>query len=259
MITTYSSFYYGHAITEDNRYICIVEGTDPEIIAAISIGNYSLTKFVQKVEQALNDAGLLTYTVTLNRTTGIITIGASGAFKILGVTGTRSGQQALSKMGFLSLDTALSTSHIGSFRSGSVYEPQFLLQDYVDPRHNKSLANATVSKSADGSKVSIQSFGEVRLMKCNIRFATNQVTDPTVIKYNPQGVEDLTAFLEYCVTGSPIEFMPDLNTPETYYRVRLDSTEVSQDGIEFELKERYDLGLPYYFDSGKLIFRLVTE
>lgn len=259
-ITTYSYFNYGHTINDGNKYFCFIEGAGTEKIAVLDVGSYTLTKFKDILSQALNNAGTLAYTVTVNRSTRIITITATGTFKILGSTGTRAGQQVLSLAGFHDADTTLATVQVGSFASGYGYEPQFILQDYVDPKHNKSLANATVSKSADGSSVSIQSFGTVRMMKCNIKFATNiqqMVGDP--IKSNQQGVEDLISFMEYCVTGSPIEYIEDINNKDIFYRVRLDQTEASQDGVEYELKERYDIGLPFYFDTGKLTFRVVTE
>lgn len=259
-ITTYSYFHYGHTIDESNKYLCFIEGAGTEKIAILDVGSYTLTKFRDILAQALNNAGTLLYTVTVDRATRIITITAPSTFKFLGATGSRTGQQVLNLAGFSDVDSSLATSHVGSFGSGSFYEPQFILQEYIDPKHNKSLANATVSKSADGSSVSIQSFGTVRMMKCNIKYATNipQVPgDP--IKSNDNGVEDLISFMEYCVTGAPIEFIADIDNKEIFYRVRLDSTEANQNGVEYELKERYDIGLPFYFDTGKLTFRVVTE
>ena len=69
MIKTKSKFYYGHTIDIDNNLLDFKEGAGAELTATLSVGEYSLTNFVTELIRALNDAGSLTYSGSLNRTT----------------------------------------------------------------------------------------------------------------------------------------------------------------------------------------------
>jgi len=43
----------------------------------------------------------------------------------------------------------------------------------------------------------------------------------------------------------------------TFEKVILESTGESKDGVGFKIKEMYDQGLPGYYESGTLVFRVV--
>ncbi len=92
-----------------------------------------------------------------------------------------------------------------------------------------------------------------------IRFATN-ITQPTngPITNNPTGVEELEAFMTYLIDKAVIEFMPNSADPTTYQKVILESTNEDNRGVGFKLRERFDLGIPGYFDTGVLKFRVVS-
>jgi hypothetical protein len=84
MIQTLSQFYYGHEVGFDNRYLNFSENGGDELTAEIDPGSYSLTDFCSAVAAALNSASeLYDYTVTVDRSTRIITISADGDFEIL--------------------------------------------------------------------------------------------------------------------------------------------------------------------------------
>lgn len=258
-LKTYSKFYYGHTVTSDNQYFNIKEGAGPELTVKVPVGSYTLTKFKVVIMQALNDIGALDYVVNVDRFTRKITITASGNFQILGLTGVKNLQSLLPLMGFNKIDYAAATEFEGQSASGYVYEPQFILQSYVAPSDNLALFNAVKSKSASGNKVSVQKFGEERLAKMNIKFITDIAQDPDVMKSNPNGVADANAFMSYAITQAPFEFIPDEDKPSTFHRVILDKTPESSDGLAYELKETYDQNLPFYFETGKIELKVITE
>ena len=86
MINTYSLFYYGIEVDADNYQLAFSEGGGPEILVELSWGLKTLNQLAEELEDILNEFGALTYTVTVNRSTRIMTIAASGSFSILFLT-----------------------------------------------------------------------------------------------------------------------------------------------------------------------------
>lgn len=257
MITTKCKFYYGHTITESNQYIDFKEGAGSEIFATVPIGEYSLTDFCTAVSNALNLAGALNYTVSLNRTTRIITIAADGAFTLLASTGTRVNVSAYSLLGF-SADTTSATSHTATSASGSVWEPQFLPQDFVDFENNQMAVDGSTKQSASG-KVEAVKYGTKKLMECNFKFITDIFQgSKSPIANAATGVSDARTFLEYAVTKADLEFIPDVSDASVFTKCILDSTEADQNGLGFKLKELYSQGLVGYYETGLLKFRQIT-
>ena len=256
-LSTYSIFYYGFEITSDNRYIDFEEGTT-EYAGTLPIGSYTPTKLAELVAEAMNDLGAYTYTCTFNRTTRIFTITSSSAFNLLGTTGVNASQSVLSTIGFSSADVLATTSVSGS-AAGSTYEPQLTLQDHVPTINNKRALSAVVTKSASGNKVSVQSFGEERFLKCNIKYIT-EISQPSgKLLTDTSALTNVRNFLDYCIEKNPIEYMADKNDRSTFERLVLESTPQSSDGTSYELKELYDKGLPGYFETGILTFKVITE
>ena len=258
-LSTYSKFYYGHTVTIDNQYLDIDEGSGA-IAVVIPIGTYTLTKFCEVIAQALNDYGTNTYTVTVNRATRFITITSDNPVDILGATGANVSRSLLPLMGFAAIDVLNTLSTTGSSASGSEYKPQLPLQSYIPTTNSFKAASATVSKSASGNKVSVQSFGEERFMKCNIKFVTN-IAQPSGSKLRSDtlAVTNLLNFLNYITTKAPIEFMADENTVSIFEKIILESTASQSDGTGYELKEYYDKNLPGYFETGNLTFKVIEE
>lgn len=260
MINTYSKFYYGLTITGQNKYIDFDEGAG-ELNAEIVTGTYTLEDLAQAVEDALNEAGTLLYTVTVNRSTRILTIASSGPVDWLAATGTNVGlgYSAYATLGYPATDVLASTSFAGSSGIGSVYSPQYKLQDYVDQQDSRQNRSQTVSKSASG-KVQLQSFGIDRFFEFSIKFATD-IYQPAggPILNNSSGVQNLRNFMQWLMDKNTVEFMPDSAAPGTYYRVVLEQAPGASDGSGYKLQEQYGRGLTGYFESGILTFRIVED
>lgn len=249
-IKTYSAFNYGHTITDDNKFLNFDEGAG-EITAQLPTKSFTLGQFVDAIANAMNNVGGQEYTVILNRATNIITISAASNFDLLGLTGSQATQSVFSLAGF-SGDLTGSNSYEGQTASGERFEPQNILQNYTDFEDNVRTTSASVNESASGS-VEVVSFGKVKQAEFNIVPQTN-ILGQGSIKNDPQGVENLRAFLEYCTNKAPIEFVPDIENPNLNIRnILLESTRESRDGVNYKVKRfRRLFG---YYESGTLVFR----
>jgi hypothetical protein len=252
----YSQFRYGHTVGNENLNLDLVEGVTPKV-AAVEIGSYSLTDLLQAVALALNDVLTVDASLSVDYETGIVTIDFSGPVDVLGLSGENAATSILGLLGIDAIDYLNVTQIVGIERSGFIFEPQFFLQDYMSTEQNNRAASATVSKSASG-RVSVQSFGDERFMKCSLLFITNLIQPPdSLIKNNPTGYEDAIAFFEYLKTKAPIEFCEDLTKPDEFEQLILESTPTSPDGVGFELIETFARGLPFFYEIKSLVFRSV--
>jgi hypothetical protein len=77
-----------------------------------------------------------------------------------------------------------------------------------------------------------------------------------IIRTDSSGVFKLREFLAYCITKGDLEYMPDKNDRSTYQTIILESTPSSSSGTGYRLEELYGRGLPEYFETGKLKWRL---
>jgi hypothetical protein len=114
-----------------------------------------------------------------------------------------------------------------------------------------------VNESASGI-IEVVRFGNVMFTQFNIMYITNLPMDGKLIRNNPNGVSDLNLFMDYITNANPIEFMPDVSDRNTFQDLIIESTTLSKDGIEYKLKELYDKGLPNFFESGLLSFRVLN-
>lgn len=250
-LTTFSAFTYGHDIDDNSNYIDFSEDGITELSAVIETGSYTLETFVNACLVALNDAGSLTYTATIDRSTRKITLTGSANFDLL-VTGTHSAISAFTLMGFTS-DKTGSNSYTSDIASGFYYEPQYKLQRFVDFVDKVESVQSSVNTSASGI-VEVVSYGTNQFMECNITYATN-ITGQGAIKNNPTGVSDLRAFMNYAIKKKPMEFIPDVDTPSVYTSCILEKTPANTNGTSFTLNELYGRGLANYFETGTLTFR----
>jgi hypothetical protein len=255
-LTTHSQFYFGYEVDESNRSLDFSEGA-AELQATVEIGSYSLTEFADAVEDALNEAGALTYTVSINRTTRILTVAAGSSFELLVSSGSRAASSVYALMGFTGSDRTGDDSYAGDAAAGSAYNTQFILQSYVPPEHFIQAASAVVNKSASG-KVEVIKFGEEQFIEADFKFITSR-SMPTggMIRNSASGLTNFLTFMEFLITKAPLEFMPDENTPSTFYKVILESVPSFSDGTGFRLKELVDRGLPGFYETGVMKFRVV--
>lgn len=255
MIKTFSIFYYGQDITDSNNKICFSEG-GPELIAEVEIGAYTLNTLPVAIETALNNIGALTYTVSVNRTTRLITISANSTFSLLTATGSSIGTSIFSMIGFEAPDKTGASSYTGTLPCGYAYEPQFKLQDYISPDYWKKSADQTVNKTATG-RVEIVKFGIEKFMQANIRFITNIGQPSGYIKNNQTGLQDAIQFMDYLITKNPVEFISNIDNRSSFLTVILESTPDESTGTGYRLKELYDKGAIGYYDTGILKFRVI--
>lgn len=256
-LNTFSSFYYGYNIDDTNNIIPFNEGGS-ELSATIEIGAYTLTEFLVAVKTAFDSAGEETYTVSVNRSTRIITISSTGTFSLLVATGSTIGTSPLSLMGFTGgADLTGATTYTAPSASGSAYLPQFKLQDYVGPDDFQEYADAKVNESSSGL-VEVLSFGLRQFIELNIKNINNYPHDGSIIKTNLTGIEDARSFMQYITQKFTFEFIPDLAVPNTFYKVILESTPQSKEGIGYKLRELAGRGLPGYYETGVLTLRVVN-
>jgi hypothetical protein len=261
MIYTKSKFYYGHTVTADNRAISFSEDGINELIAEIKIGNYSLSAYVQEIKRAMNEvSGGNNYEVALDRATRIITISGDNPFTLYTQTASIILISAFQMMGFNDAqDLTGFNSYSGQFGSGSVYLPQFFLQDFQDFRFNQKTASANVNQSASGL-VEVVSYGNIKLMSCNIKYINDYLQpDNSIFENNPTAINDTLTFLEYLITKGRVEFIANRDDSNEYVECILDSTSREQNGTAFELRELYSQGLNGYFETGLLKFRKIEE
>lgn len=255
MIDTFSKFYYGHTITRDNRFLNIDEGSG-EISVEVAAGSYTLTEFLIAVQSALNQYGGLTYSVSVNRQTRIITVTADGTFDLLVSTGSQSGQSTFSLLGFTGADRTGSASYAGDSASGSAYYPQFKLQSYVDASYNEQSVSTVLNKTANGD-VEVVTFGRESFYEMDIKFITNLPMDGFVIKNNANGLQDAIDFMRDITQKRRFEFMPDVDDSEEFSKVILESSQGFSDGTGFKLKELWDNNLRDIYETGVLKMRVI--
>jgi hypothetical protein len=257
-IETRPRFYYIDPITLNNNYLNFVEPNVSafEITTLLNPKSRTMTDLMTEVTRALNDAGVNTYTVTLNRTTRLVTIAADDDFDLLIATGSNAGLSVFSTLGFIGGDLTGSDNYTGTVAIGSSYVPQFLPQDYLGFDYNLEGVQASVNESASGA-VEVITFGSVRYMEMNLKYITDR---PKVkghpIENNPNAVEQAQDFLTFLIRKQPLEFMEDRDDVATFDKCILESTSASKNGVAFELRE---MGrLIGFRQTGKLTFRKVN-
>lgn len=251
-LVTRSKFYYGHSVSGDNNIIEFSEG-GPNLLASITVGDYSLTDYLNEVGVALNEAGALTYTVSVDRVSRLITISATGTFELYPATGLSG--NAFTLLGY-TLDKSGTSSYEADTVTGSEYKPQFLLDVFV-PSENSKKRIGSVRKNSASGRPEVVSFGQINFTSMNITYITDidQGLNSDAIETDLSGVANARAFMDYITDIKTIEFMRDRNSPNLFEELLLESTRESPSGTDYDLKELFSRGLAEYFETGKLIFR----
>lgn len=256
MIHTWSKFNYGFDVTMDNCFLSFSEGGE-ELIAEIPFGSYTIGEGIDLVATELNNVGSLQYAVAIDRSTHLVTISADGPFELLTNNGSTAANSIFPILGFSGADKTGQSNYTASDPCGKQYYPQFKLQSYVPKEHFIESADATVNKSADG-RVEVVRFGLEQKIELDIKFITNLAMDGVHIKNNPQGVEDALDFLGYISQKKRFEFVPDVDDPDTFVKVILESFPGFGKGTGFKLKELISQNLPDIYETGVFQLRVVT-
>ena len=260
-ISTFSLFYYGIEITRANNKVDFKEGGS-QLTATLRYGTYTMTEFATEIARAMNAAGATyTYSCSVNRTTRILSVTKTSTpsfatWQFLFATGTNAFYSPYALMGFTAADTSAATSQMGSVGVGSRYEPQFKLQNYVGPDFKKELINAVVNESSTGI-YEVVSFGTKRIIELNSKYITDKTNDGTLIKNISGSVASAQAFMAFLMKKGKVEFMPDISDVNTFYNLICEKIPASQSGTGFLLKEHTDKGLPGWYETGVLSFRVI--
>lgn len=257
-LTTFSSFFYGLDVvggSSPNQYIDFIEGSS-EYSAVLTPGSYTPEEFADEVAFRMNAAGSYNYTAQFNRSTRKITIAADQVFDLPFATGTHTATSAAALLGFDLVDLTGLDTYESDGICGQEYSPQFILQDYVDSDSFRKAIDPVVNLSANGL-VEVVKYGTYKFVELNIKYATDRAVDGLLIKNNATGKASLIAFMQYLVEKKTIEFMPDGSSPSTYQKLLLDKTPEDDKGLGYKLKELYDKGLPGFYETGVLRFRVI--
>lgn len=250
MLNTMSKWYYGHYIDQTNRTIPFNDGSDKT--ATLKVGDYSLTEFIAEVERALNAASTIDFTVSVDRSTRLITIAGDSNFELHVSSGASANPFSL--IGFSGADKTGADTYTGSTASGSVFLPQMKLQKYVAFGDEQVASYSNVAKSANGT-VEVVSFGTDDFMSCEVVYQTNNNTTGSVIENQANGLDNLRTFLQYATKKRKLEFIPDRDSPGTFTKCIIESTNAGgKNGTGYRLQE-YLGRMPGFFSSGKLKFR----
>jgi hypothetical protein len=255
-LSTHSVFYYGYEITKNNNKINFKEGV-PELTATITNGSYSLTDLLVAIKTALDAAGALTYTVSVDRDTRKITIASTSTFSLLTNTGSQVGLSPWSLLGFSQTsDHTGASTYTGESSSGSVYYPQFVLQGYEDPENNQEAVDPSVNQSSNGKTEAI-SFGLKKFVTFDIKWINEYPQDGKLIKTDSNALDNLRNFLLALVDKQPVEFMPDEDDRATFITGIGESIGGNKKGIGFAIKELVDRDLPGYYEINDIKLRVM--
>jgi len=260
-IQTRPCFYYNYEVTELNFAIDFDEGSG-ELQASLRQGFYTLESLATELQRAMNASGTVReYEVTVDRNARVLTIEETSAltFNLLFASGSRSGITAAALISFQAVDTGLSGSHTGTEATGSVFEPQFLLQSYVDNVDFQESVSATRNESSAGI-VEVCRFGIRNYIEFNITFQNNSTQKNLgPIEYNETGKDDLVDFLRWVTQIGGIEMMKDRNNKDSFISLLIERTPTSTSGTGYRLRELYNRGLPGFFETGVLRFRVLDN
>lgn len=261
MIYTKSSFYYGFKVNAQpyNGYMNIDEGSG-EIAVAIPVGSYTLNTLTDAIRNALLTQATLDYTVTVDRDLRSITISATATFDLLTNTGANTGTSIWSLIGFNTGSDKLGLmTYSSDYAAGNVYKPQFRLQSYVPPEIFQSRNQSSKNVASNGTTIEVINFGIAKFVEFNLKYITSapDIADFYVIEKNATGLEDAIEFLQYVTEINEFEFIPDRDSPGTFYRVIVESMPDFPDGTGYKLREYFNDSLPDVYETGMMKLRVI--
>lgn len=255
-LTTHSKFYYGWQITTNNKFLDFNDGSGVKL-ATLSVGYYTSSQLAAEIEKQMNAVSSVDFTVTFNRSTRKFTISAVTNFSLLFLTGSNAGQSPYGLLGYSQTDKTGTNSYLAENVSGFEYLTQFYIQSYKDPTTNRKAVDGVINESSSG-EIEVIKFGNKRFMQAEFLFITNLIQETgSIVRTNVNGVNDFIQLMEWLTEKAPIEFMKDESDVETFNEYILESTEQDSKGLDYDLIEEYERGLPDYYKSGKLQFRLI--
>ena len=204
----------------------------------------------------MDAAGGQEYTIDFNRVTRRVSFTAVGNFDLLITSGSQVGTSPWSILGFTGADLTGNNTYTGNGPAGEQYKTQFWIQDYVAPGFRKKSIQASRNESASGRVENIK-YGKVDFITTNLKFITdNPNMGCDLLRSQANGVANALNFLDFITDLKPIEFMPDENDQSIFFNLLLESTPLSTNGVDFELKEETEQSLPGIYSTGVMTFRV---
>lgn len=261
-IKTMPKIYYVNPLSSGNNLLNFREPNKPpalELTAGLLVGSRSMTDLIAEISRGLNDSGENSYTVSLDRSTRLVTISADDIFELLITSGSNAGLSPFSLLGFSGADLTGLSSYTGTAPMGSSYTPQFLPQGFKSFDDNLEGTEASINESAAGI-VEVVTFGDRRFMNFNMIYITDLLKGKgNPITNNSSGVQDARDLMEFLIKKSEVEFMINELNVNSFDKVLLESTRKSKSGTSFELKELVNKGFNDHFETGNLKFRKVIS
>jgi hypothetical protein len=253
-LNNHSKFYYGWRITSENRFIDFDDGSGVKV-AELKVGRYTSSQFAAEVANKMNAQSLVDFTVSFDRNTRKFSISAATTFSLLAATGVNSGS-ALTVLGY-NVDKTGLTTYEADLSSGFSYSTQFFIQSFKDTSTNRKSIGGVINTSASG-QIEVIKFGNDRFMEAEFNFITNTIQQSgSIIRSNETGLDEFIQLMEWLTEKAPVEFMIDENNSDSFQTFILESTAADSKGLDYDLIEIYDRGLPDYFRSGLLKFKLI--
>lgn len=260
MLNSYSSFRYGHEITNINNLFSFDEGSG-ELNAELRVGSYTLTDFASELSRAMNEVSEIenNYETTIDYENGLITVSGDANFSILLSSSTLLALSVFSLVGFTStLDLSGANSYQGDSRSGKIYFTQYPIQDFVDLDERESLAAASINIPANGNFVETITYGDERILEANLKYVTDiPMAEGAPIRNRPNGKAELVDLLRSLIRKQPIEFCKDENDQISFNKLILEETSGNRTGTGYFLKRMRSQKLRDYFEI-KLTFREIS-
>jgi hypothetical protein len=254
-LTTHSKFYYGWQITNENKYLDFNDGSGVKT-ATLKVGYYTSASLAKEISSKMNSISLVDFFVSFNRTTMKFTISAATNFSLLFATGPFFERSVYSVIGHNQLDKTGSNSYLGENASGKSYATQFYIQSYRDPSSGRKSVAGVINESSNGD-IEVVKFGNKRFMTAEFLFITDLPQETgSIVRNNFNGRAEFIELMEWLTEKAPVEFIKDESKVDVYREYILESTPTDSKGLDFELTEEYAKGLPNYWNSGILTFRL---
>lgn len=257
MITTHSKFLYGYDVGSDSKWIDFDDGTTTYAVS-IQTGSKSPDDLILDIEEAMNEVGsTVTFDVSFNRSTRYFTItGTGGTFDLLANSGDNAAEGIYSILG---ISTAADFTGVSSVTSttatGTVYQTQFKLQDYVPAEYNETQRFAEVNKSANG-RTTVVTFGTDQTFEMSFKWLTD-LPQPASGPIRTGTISSFRNLMRHMVLKKPVEFYPDESDVTDYYKVILDSSGDSANGTGFKLNPKHGMNLGWYYDTGVMKMRVI--
>lgn len=244
-----SSFLYGYQITATNRSLDfrVVSG-GPILLAALQIGNYSLSDLLIEIKRAMTSAApLFVFTITANRTISggtqnRVTITSTSTYlDLLFASGPRVGSSVAPIIGFASMDRVGGVSYTGTLSTGTIL---------VTEREGYNYTPETLFKEVNGA-TSISAIGD----KETIVWGTMQFIE-VMFMYEPESksIMEWQPFMTWAIRQLPFDFTPEITSPNLFSNVTLESTSESSKGLGYQMKEQIP-DFPFLYQTGKIKMR----